>query len=180
VISRLGHLAIIGVILVSFFQCSEPGQEKTPPIEEKRPTQESWDSEIYITHLGERNAKIHAGHLAQYEKNSSVVLNEDVKADFYKEDEHVSTLYADSAIVFQNTNVMRAFKNVVVESDSGITLYTEQLEYTQKTEKITSDTTVTLTTETDTLHGIGFESNTELTRWKIKQPTGVTTREFKE
>jgi len=178
VISRLGHLVIIGAVLVSIFQCSEPDQEKTPSVDSNRPTQESWDSEIYITKLGERNAKIHAGHLAQYEKNRSVVLNEDVKADFYRDDEHVSTLYADSAIVFQKTNVMRAFKNVVVKSDSGITLYTEQLEYTQKTEKITSDTTVTLTTETDTLHGIGFESNTELTQWKILKPTGVTTREF--
>lgn len=177
-IVRIGHIVLVAFALAVFIQCSEPGQDNAKVVEQKRPTQESWDSEIYLTHLGERNAKIHAGHLAQYEQNNSVILNEDVKADFYKKNKHVSTLFADSAVVFQNTNVMRAFKNVVVKSDSGITLYTEQIEYTQKTEKITSDTLVTLTSETDTLHGIGFESNTDLTQWKILKPTGVTTREF--
>lgn len=168
------------VLGVTFVGCSQPDQGEESTSERNRPTQESWDSEIYITHLGERNAVIHAGHLAQYEKNNTVILNQAVKADFFKENKHVSTMYADSAIVFQNNNVMRAYRNVVVESDSGITLYTEQLQYTQQTEKITSDTLVTLTTETDTLHGIGFESDTQLKEWKILKPTGVTTRKLEE
>lgn len=161
-------------------QCSDPEADYDNTTEVDRPSQESWDSEIYLTKLGVRNAIIHAGHLSQYSDQQMAILNEDVKADFFRENRHTSTMYADSAVVFQQKNTMRAFKNVVVKSDSGITLYTERLAYDPSTEKITSDTTVTLTTETDTLHGIGFESNNDLTEWKITKPWGVTRREMKE
>jgi len=173
------YIFILVIVSSGLMMCSAPEeQEQTVP--GQRPTQESWDSEIYLTELGERHATIQAGHLAQYEDKEMVILNEDVKTDFFRENKHSSTLVADSAVVFRNTNVMRAFGQVVVESDSGITLYTERLAYDPDTEKITADTAVTLTTETDTLHGIGFESNSDLTEWVITQPRGVTRREFGE
>jgi len=173
-----------GILVFSLTWCSNPGQNDsssdTSAQRKTRPSQESWDSEIYLTKLGVRNAIIHSGHLEQYNQQDRVQMNEGVKADFFKDNDHMSTLTADSAVVFQKRNIMHAYKNVIVHSDSGVTLYTERISYSQKTEKITSDTMVTMTTRTDTLHGIGFESNLDLTQWKIKQPWGVTTREMKK
>jgi len=39
---------------------------------------------------------------------------------------------------------------------------------------------VTFITESDTLTGIGFESDSDLKNWIIEKPSGVTNREFKE
>lgn len=175
------YLLIIGLIGIGgLASCSSPEMDYEGQVNTNRPSQESWNSEIYLTKLGVRNAVVHAGHMEQYNDRKLTIMNEDVEADFFKDNEHTSTLFADSAVVFQEKNIMRAFRNVVVESDSGITLYTERLAYDPETEKITSDTTVKMTTETDTLHGVGFESNTDLTEWKILKPWGVTRREMKK
>jgi len=159
-------------------QCTDPEIEQEP-IADNLPDQELWDSEIHFTEMGTTNAIIHAGHLAKFNENDLIILNQKVEADFYQNNEHASTLYADSAIVEQQNN-MQAFGNVIVESDSGITLLTEQLFYTQETNKITSDTFVTLTSEMDTLHGKGFSSDPDLSNWIINQPTGVTRRELQD
>ncbi|MBS1271737.1 MAG: Lipopolysaccharide export system protein LptC [Candidatus Marinimicrobia bacterium] len=173
-------LYIIGMLGFSLLTlCSSPETEYENQAESTRPSQESWNSEIYLTQLGMRNAVVRAGHLEQYNDRQLTIMNENVEADFFKDNEHTSTLWADSAVVFQEKNIMRAFRNVVVKSDSGVTLFTERLAYDPQTEKITSDTTVKMTTETDTLHGVGFESNTDLTEWKILEPWGVTRRKMK-
>ena len=41
---------------------------------------------------------------------------------------------------------------------------------------ISNDSVQFTTLQNDTLYGIGFESDMDLTHWKIIQPTGVTGR----
>ena len=58
--------------------------------------------------------------------------------------------------------------NVVVESDSGVTLYTDTLNWDNKKELIFTTDSVMITTGTnDTLYGIGFESDVNMELWKI-------------
>ncbi len=64
----------------------------------------------------------------------------------------------------------------MVVSDSGETLFTEELLWNNKLQKIISEVDVMITTETDTLYGIGFESDAGLSSWTIKKPKGKTTR----
>lgn len=80
----------------------------------------------------------------------------------------------------EQKNNLVALKNVVVISDSGVTLYTEKLEWNQKQEKILSDTLVTIITAQDTMRGIGLESDAQLTNWKIFKPAGVTDRKLEK
>ena len=69
---------------------------------------------------------------------------------------------------------MIAIGNVVVLSDSGVTLFTDTLSWDNIREKVYSDDEVIfITEEQDTLYGIGFESDVELDNWKILKPTGV-------
>jgi len=65
---------------------------------------------------------------------------------------------------------------VVVISDSGETLHTEKLLWNNKLQKILSEVEVMITTGTDTLYGVGFESDAALNSWTIKEPKGKTTR----
>ena len=72
---------------------------------------------------------------------------------------------------------MKAIGNIIAVSDSGITLYTDTLFWNAKKEKMsTLDSVMITTTETDTLYGIGFESDSDLQNWKIIKPSGVTNR----
>ena len=67
-----------------------------------------------------------------------------------------------------------AIGDVIVLSDSGVTLFTDTLSWDNHREKVyTDDRVIFITEEQDTLYGIGFESDVELDNWKILKPTGV-------
>ncbi len=143
------------------------------------PQHESWNSTITLSKQGKNTAIVKSGHLAQYSDSKKTFLSDTVDVDFFNEAGRVSShLKSMKAEVDENKNNLLALKNVVVISDSGVTLYTEKLEWIQKEEKIVSDTLVTIITEQDTIHGIGLESDAALTNWKIFNPVGVTDREM--
>ena len=144
---------------------------------ELMPDQESWNSEIILTSGGKKIALIQAGHMAKFKKKSFILMDEGVEIDFYDDEEnHTSHLKSERGEINERLRDLKAFGNVVVISDSGETLYTEELFWKNKIQKIISDVDVMITTETDTLYGIGFESDAGLTSWTIKKPKGKTTR----
>ena len=112
--------------------------------------------------------------------NEDALLTGDVKADFYNDlGEHVSILYSDSANINQRTNNLRATGNVHVESDSGFTLYANTILWDNQYKIIESkDSVMFTTTQGDTMYGVGFESDMDLTKWKIYKPIGVVQRDF--
>jgi len=142
------------------------------------PDQESWNSIIVLTREGRKRAVVKSGHLAKYSDKQEVILDEKVDTDFYSIDEqHMSNVKSDKALVFEATDNFLAIGSVVVVSDSGVTLYTDSLLWDNKAARIMTRDTIMLTTESkDTLYGIGFESNVDLTHWKIHRPWGVTGR----
>ncbi|OIO67250.1 MAG: LPS export ABC transporter periplasmic protein LptC [Candidatus Marinimicrobia bacterium CG1_02_48_14] len=143
------------------------------------PDQESWNSEIYIDTQGRRAIIARADYLAQFNESNEIELVGNVKLDFFNEaGEHVSFLTADTGLVHQNRKWLEARQNVVVVSDSGITLRTDQLLWFESKNRIQTDRPIVLTTALDTLYGIGFESDANLENWTIRKPTGVTYREF--
>ncbi|MBC8214739.1 MAG: LPS export ABC transporter periplasmic protein LptC [Candidatus Marinimicrobia bacterium] len=113
--------------------------------------------------------------------NEDALLSGNVVADFFDDDgNHTSLMLSDSAMINEGANNFEAFSNVVVISDSGLTLRTEKLFWDNRYKLITSKDSVLFTTESkDTLQGIGFESDMDLSNWKILKPTGVTGRVIK-
>lgn len=169
------------MLLIFFFGCSDVSDNEVLQSERVYPDQESWDSEIVLTKDGRRRAVIVAGHLEKYNDRAEIILNEKVHVDFFDiEETHLSHLSSDSARVYERTNDMVAQGNVVVVSDSGVTLYTEELKWNNKRERIVSDVFVKLVTDEDTLTGIGFESDSNLENWVIFNPSGVTDREVRK
>jgi len=141
--------------------------------------QESWNPVIILTREAKKRAVVRASHLAKYAQKQEIVLDGNVDADFYSTDEeHMSNLKSERAFVYENSDNLLAIGNVVVVSDSGVTLFTDSLYWENDNERITSNDTVMLTTGVnDTLYGVGFESDVDLTHWKILHPWGVTARE---
>ena len=107
--------------------------------------------------------------------NSNAILRGDVKADFYDEKGLlISKLKSDSAYIDQNTNNLLAYGDVIVASNDSVKLFSNSILWDNHYELITSRDSVTFTTSSgDTMHGIGFESDMDLTKWKIKKPRGI-------
>tara|TARA_B110000438_G_C15818544_1_gene653127 strand:+ start:1288 stop:1716 length:429 start_codon:yes stop_codon:yes gene_type:complete len=140
------------------------------------PDQESWNVEITLTDEGIMRALVKAGHLEKYNEKNYIFLNKNVDVDFFDEEEvHTTNLKSFFAEIDERTNFMTATKNVIVVSDSGVTLYTDTLKWDSEKEIIFTSSPITLTTKkNDTLYGSGFESDVGLNHWKILYPSGVT------
>jgi len=168
------------ILVVLFSSCTKQSVENMNS-RNGLPDQESWGVNIILTDQGIMRAKVESGHLEKYNEKEFILLNNDVKVDFFDANEnHTSVLTSQQAEVDQKSNDMKAFGNVVVVSDSGITLYSETLSWKSKDEKLQTKEEIMITTlDNDTLYGIGFESDSDLKNWQIIEPSGVTGRKFK-
>ena len=144
----------------------------------EKPDQESWDVRITVTNAGIKRADIKADYLEQFIDKGFLTLENNVQIDFYNANEqHMSNVFADKAEINEHTNFLKALDNIIVKSDSGVTLFTDTLSWDNSKELIFTEDSVMITTETnDTLYGIGFESDMNMERWKILKPRGVTNR----
>lgn len=168
---------LAAVLLISFFwscQSSIVDEQLSESVE--LPQQEGWGVEITLSEKGKVRAIIKSEHLEKYENIKQVKLDGNVVADFYDNlEKHTTLVYSDHATIDEQTKIMMAQGNVVVVSDSGITLITDTLNLDQESRLIFTDDSVRITTTgSDTLYGIGFESNIDLDEWKILKPWGVT------
>jgi lipopolysaccharide assembly outer membrane protein LptD (OstA) len=159
--------------------CSETGEEVARKNTSMFNENEIENPEIIISRENTRIVKAVSKHLMK-NGNEDALLTGNVKADFYNDlGEHVSILYSDSAKINQRTNNLRATGNVHVESDSGFTLYANSILWDNQYKIIESKDSVMFTTiEGDTMYGVGFESDMDLTKWKIYKPNGVIKRDF--
>ena len=171
--------ALILIILVT--GCTTQSDTDEVLTDKVYPDQESWDSQIILTKEGVKRAVINSKHLRKFGNRSEILMDEGVDVDFFDiYESHLSHLKSQNAKVNERTNDLFAKGNVVVVSDSGVTLYTEELYWDHKKEKIVTDLAMMLVTDQDTLYGIGFESDSDLENWIINKPTGVTDRIIKE
>ena len=161
------------------YSCSEERKSDLPS-SNGLPDQESWGVTIIMTHEGLIRANVKSGHLKKYNEKEYIILDENVVVDFFDSKEnHTSTLFSDKSEINEKSNDMLAIGNVIAKSDSGITLYTERLQWVAEDEKLfTKDSITIITLENDTLFGEGFESNADLENWRILNPSGVTGSEI--
>ena len=162
-------------VLIFQFACQSNELQKSGETRQGRPDAESWDAVITLTNKGAKRGVIRSGHLEKYNDNEFILLDQNVDADFFNEEEVFTTnLKSLVAEIDEEEDFLVAIGNVVVVTDSGVTLFTDTLSWDNQKEKVfTSDSVIFITENKDTLYGIGFESDIELNNWKILQPTGV-------
>ena len=150
-------------------------EEKIGETREGLPDAESWNATITLTNKGAKRAVIKSGHLEKYQQRQYILLDQNVDADFYNNQEiYTSNLKSDIAEIDEAKDFLIAMGNVIVVSDSGVTLFTDTLSWNNVDEKIfTDDSVIFITEQSDTLYGVGFKSDLELNNWEILKPTGV-------
>ncbi len=168
-------LLIIGLV----FSC-QTNENNLPVSEDLKefPEQEGWNSTLTLSKAGDKQAVVQYGHMVKFKAEDTVYLNENVEVDFFNDTgQHTSRLVSERAEIEEKKQNVRAIDNVVVVSDSGVTLKTEYLEWNSTLEKIHSDSLVMIVTQyQDTLFGKGFEAESDLSRRVIHEPWGVTDR----
>lgn len=160
--------------------CQSFHQPESPKAPEKIAEQEGWNSTVTVTRSGKPSAVIRFQHMQKFGKERVVQFDNGVVVDFYNnEGQHTSNLVAQEGKMHENSGDVEALGNVVVVSDSGITLFTEHLRWNNRREKIVSEEFVTIATPAgDTLYGHGFESDQLLQNWVILKPTGVSSKKL--
>ncbi len=168
----MNRLTFFPIVLLA---CSNVESDKLGETREGLPDAESWNATITLTNKGSKRAIIKSGHLEKYQQRQYILLDQNVDADFFNENEiYTSNLKSEIAEIDESKDFLIAMGNVVVVSDSGVTLYTDTLSWDNVDEKVfTDDSVVFITEQNDTLYGIGFKSDIELNNWEIMQPTGV-------
>ena len=172
------RLVFIFTMIIGTSCYREPLQ--SVPSRDGMPDQESWGVNIILTDQGIIRAKVSSGHLEKYNEKEYIILDKNVVVDFFDlQENHTSTLFSDKSEINEKSNDMLAIGNVIAKSDSGITLFTERLQWIAEDEKLfTKDSIMITTLDKDTLFGKGFESNADLENWRILYPSGVTGSEF--
>ena len=168
--TRLRIYSLIGICLVS---CGVESSDISTPGDAM------YDNEISkpkIKIYQEQNKVIYAtaDRLLKDEGKDAILIGGVVSKFFNDSGTHISTLYSDSAIVESFSNNLRAFGNVKVVSDSGYTLFSDKIYWNNQYKLVTSDDSVMFTNSyRDTMYGVGFESDIDLTHSKIFKPFGI-------
>ncbi|MGB9772249.1 MAG: LPS export ABC transporter periplasmic protein LptC [Candidatus Kapaibacteriota bacterium] len=102
-------------------------------------------------------------------------LYDSLRVEFYKRNgKRQSVLTADSARINDKTKDMYAYGNVVVVADSPkTTLKTTFLEWRNRSQKLYSNEYIEITTPEEEIRGYGFESDLNLTNYKVYRVSGV-------
>lgn len=157
--------------------CSSP--ESSENIVQDRHDQVSSNVEITLTKKGNITAKIQSDILKKNNESLQLELYDNVFVNLYDENfMHKSIIKSQLAIVDEKDNLIKAFGNVSVVSNDGKKLLTDSLLWDNSSDKIFTEATLEfITSDTDTLHGKGFESNIDLTNWNILNPRGSINNE---
>lgn len=93
----------------------------------------------------------------------------------------VSTVAADSACYFPDRKLWELYGDVEIDQKERAYFFTQRIFFDDKSKRIYSDTFIHVKTPTQILEGIGFESNQDMTRYRVIKPTGVfPLSEFKD
>lgn len=169
------QLLVIFLSVVLLAGCEE---RVKPPISstgvgQDVPTQESWNATITFTDSGRVSAILRAGHIASFADRKLTRLDSNLTVDFFDErGHHTSVLTARRGMVNDVTHDFEAHDNVVVVSDSGTTLKTEDLYWSNATQKVHTPASVHITSPTERIDGQGFESDQGLKKYTIFKVTG--------
>lgn len=177
---KLMFLTFIGTIYITLSGCTDASEQAylalTGEVVEK-PDLEQKSFNMIVTSAGIKTAEIKSGYMEHFISKKNYYLTDTVTADFYnKEGLHASRLTSLHAEISEIDDLFKAWGNVVVVSDSGITVITDTLYWNNKTEQIYTNDFVTIVSGLDTLYGIGFISDKYIKNYTIRQTSGVTYR----
>lgn len=165
--------------MLSLISCNESSTYKNYVKEnqiEIKPDQSGIKIEVAFMDSSRIKALLKADKSRIYQDRLETFLDNNIKVEFFSKDglNRVSLLTADSAKIDDKTKDMTAWGKVVVIADSSRTiLETTLLMWDNNSQKLYSTEFVTITSPNEKIQGYGFESDQNLTNYKIFKVSGV-------
>jgi LPS export ABC transporter protein LptC len=168
----MNRFHIVALLLLA--GCAEKINPSVQPLPDSSlPSQESWKSTVYFTDSARIKAILWAGHIADFQNQRITFLDDSVHVDFFDgEGRHTSLLTSRRGRVNDATQDFEAYDNVVVVSDSGSTMKTDSLFWTNADRTIHTNSFVNITSPTEHITGQGLVSDQDLRNYKIFRVTG--------
>jgi LPS export ABC transporter protein LptC len=132
------------------------------------PEQQFFDYRLIESASGVRQWVLQSERMDKYAGQQDVELVT-IHMDFFKAGAHFSVLTADSGSANLETKNIHTWGNVVVVTDDGRKLETEELFFNNETELIHNDVFNRFTRDGDVLTGIGLEATPDLEYIEIKE-----------
>ena len=163
--------AIVGAIACS--------QKKQPPVAAHSPLADSADQVMYgarfnLTDKGLQRAQLQSDTAYFFEDNTRIELEKVHTTFFTATGAKNAVLTSQRGRFNSRTNNMVARKNVVVVSEDGRRLTTQELNYNQQTNEISSDSAFVMTEPNRRVEGVGFRSDPDMKNIRIlKGASGI-------
>ena len=171
------YIISFSVLVFLFSSCENSEENIFNFIEfETLAVEELTNSEILYTENGLLKVKVISKKMERFsDEEERIELSGDVHFDFYKldRDSAKSILSCNKAVINNTTNIMTAFKNVVLISSDGKELITEELIWDKNKNIIYTDLEITIKTEDELIKGVGFKSTPDFEEYEIKKASGV-------
>lgn len=172
----------IGLLFLTFAilpACQKRDEhERTDAVTDRAqiPSLDTWDVSTLISDSGITRYRITTPQWQVFDKATPQYWNfpQGVYLEKFDPDFTVdASLEADSAYYNTDDQIWQLFGHVHALNLEGEQFDTPYLEWSQKTEQIYSDSVITITKESSIIHGVGFRSNQEMSKYTILHPTGV-------
>lgn len=175
IMNKLFYIVLFTLLFI--FSCSDNDEAKTRKVDYDpavMPDQIGRDVKVIFADSSITKAVLYAGVAKIYNKRKETILDSNVRVEFFEENIHTSTLTCKEAKIDDKTKNMLAKKDVVVVSlEENRKLETSILSWDESTRRIYSTEYVKITTENEIIEGYGFESDPDLTDYRLHKVSGI-------
>ncbi|MEG1758951.1 MAG: LPS export ABC transporter periplasmic protein LptC [Alistipes sp.] len=180
---HIHRIALVALSLAGsatlLFSCEQQAEDDAADLDETMMTEYSENLTVLMSQNGQKSYHFTTPLLEGYSlaKEPYREFRKGVKIITYQDDSTTTVdaiLTANYAIYFETRQLWEAKGNVVVTKSDGKTLYTEQLFWNARTNKIYSnvDSRIIQKNGADDFVGEGFESDQEFKDWRFRRMTG--------
>ena len=163
---------IAGLLSLSFLvgACAREPETAAPVKVEAgviAPEQQLFDYRMIESEAGVKQWILQSAEMQKFPGQRDMILDE-VHMDFFREGEHFSVLDADSGRVNAQSRAVHTWGHVIVVTDDGRRLETEELSFDNETGLIYNEVFNRFTRANDVMTGIGLEATPDLEYIELK------------
>ncbi|KJD35132.1 hypothetical protein PW52_12345 [Tamlana sedimentorum] len=171
---------VIAFAVTMFFSCNNSlSNVQKIGISDNEPIGVEYNSNLKYTDSGKLKANLVSTKLFDYSNRDFPFheFKDGATLYVYDDQSRKSTIVADYAYVYADTDLIDMRSNVVITTHDNQVLKTEQLYYDQSKDWLYTNKPVSFKTEKDLINGNGFDSNSKFTNAEVLEVTGIITLE---
>ena len=171
--------SIVGILIIftMLFSCSNSnGLSSQLNNKSIKPDASGKNINLYYTDSGKVRVNLRSQSMLDY-NNSSFSFRkfpDGVTVDFFENDSTKNTVEADSAIVYNHTNLVELRHNVKITTTDSTILKTDKLFWDRSIKWLYTEDRYTLKLKNGTVNkGVGFDANQNFTNFNSRSNTGT-------